>query len=36
MKQDSRWKVEMLADRSVWRTTPSGRPYTIEPTRYPI
>jgi hypothetical protein len=36
IKQDPRWKVEQLANADVRWTTPSGRQYTTEPTRYPI
>jgi len=36
MKQDPRWNAEQLPDGSVRWTTPSGRQYTTEPTRYPI
>ena len=36
VKQDLRWKVEQLAGGHVRWTTPSGRQYTTEPTRYPI
>jgi hypothetical protein len=36
VKQDPRWKVEQLAGGHVRWTTPSGRQYTTEPTRYPI
>jgi hypothetical protein len=36
LKQDSRWKVEQLPDATFRWTTPSGRQYTTEPTRYPI
>jgi hypothetical protein len=36
VKQDPRWKVEQLASGHVRWTTPSGRRYTTEPTRYPI
>jgi hypothetical protein len=35
LKQDPRWKVEQLAGGDVRWTTPSGRQYTTEPTRYP-
>ena len=35
-KQDPRWKAEQLAPAVVRWTTPSGRQYTTEPTRYPI
>ena len=36
MKQDTRWKAEMLPGGYVGWTMPSGRLYTTEPTRYPI
>ena len=36
LKQDPRWKVEQLGNGDVRWTTPSGRQYTTEPTRYPI
>jgi hypothetical protein len=36
LKQQPRWKVEQLADGTFRWTTPSGRAYTTEPTRYPI
>jgi hypothetical protein len=36
MKQDPRWKAEHLPSGHVRWTTPSGRQYTTEPTRYPI
>ena len=36
MKQDPRWQAEQLADGEVRWTSPSGRQYTNEPTRYPI
>jgi hypothetical protein len=36
VKQDPRWKVEQLANGDVRWTTPSGRQFTTEPTRYPI
>jgi hypothetical protein len=36
LKQDPRWKVEPLADGNIRWTTPSGRQYVTEPTRYPI
>ena len=35
LKQHPRWKVEQHADGSFTWTTPSGRAYTTEPTRYP-
>jgi hypothetical protein len=36
LKQQPRWKVDQLPDGSFLWTTPSGRQYTTEPTRYPI
>jgi hypothetical protein len=36
VKQDRRWKVDQLPDGTFRWTTPSGRQYTTEPTRYPI
>ena len=36
LKQHPRWKVEQLADSTFRWTTPSGRQYTTEPTRYPV
>jgi hypothetical protein len=36
LKQQPRWKVEQLTDGTFRWTTPSGRTYTTEPTRYPI
>jgi hypothetical protein len=36
LKQDPRWKVDQLPDGTFKWTTPSGRQYTTEPTRYPI
>ena len=36
LKQHPRWKAEQLPDGTVRWTTPSGRQYTSEPTRYPI
>jgi hypothetical protein len=36
VKQDPRWKVEQPTPGVVRWTTPSGRQYTTEPTRYPI
>ena len=36
LKQDPRWKVEQLPSGEVRWTTPSGRQYVTEPTRYPI
>jgi hypothetical protein len=36
LKQQPRWKVEQRPDGTFAWTTPSGRQYTTEPTRYPI
>jgi hypothetical protein len=36
VKQHPRWKVEQLPDGTFRWTTPSGRTYDTEPTRYPI
>jgi Domain of unknown function (DUF222) len=36
LKQHPRWKVDQLPDGTFRWTTPSGRQYTAEPTRYPI
>jgi Domain of unknown function (DUF222) len=36
LKQDPRWNAEQLPDGNVRWTTPSGRQYLTEPTRYPI
>jgi hypothetical protein len=36
LKQQPRWKVQQLPDGTFAWTTPSGRTYTTEPTRYPI
>jgi hypothetical protein len=36
VKQHPRWKVDQLPDGTFRWTTPSGRQYTTEPTRYPI
>jgi hypothetical protein len=36
LKQDSRWKVEQLTPATIRWTTPTGRQFTTEPTRYPI
>jgi hypothetical protein len=36
LKQHPRWKVEQLPDGTFRWTTPSGRSYDTEPTRYPI
>jgi hypothetical protein len=36
LKQHPRWNVDQLADGGFRWTTPSGRQFTTEPTRYPI
>ncbi len=36
LKQDPRWKVEQVTPATFRWTTPSGRQYTTEPTRYPV
>ena len=36
IKQDPRWKVEQITPAILRWTTPSGRHYDTEPTRYPI
>jgi hypothetical protein len=36
LKQDPRWKVEQPTPATFRWTTPTGRVYTTEPTRYPI
>jgi hypothetical protein len=36
MKQDPRWNAERLPGGYVRWTTPSGRQYVTEPTRYPV
>ncbi|MGB6579703.1 MAG: DUF222 domain-containing protein [Streptosporangiaceae bacterium] len=36
LKQDPRWTVEQPTPATFRWTTPSGRPYLTEPTRYPI
>jgi hypothetical protein len=36
LKQDPRWTVEQLPDGTFRWTTPTGRQYTTEPTRYPV
>jgi hypothetical protein len=36
LKQQAGWKVEQLADGTFRWTTPAGRSYDTEPTRYPI
>jgi hypothetical protein len=36
LKQHPKWHVDQLPDSTFQWTTPSGRSYTTEPTRYPI
>jgi hypothetical protein len=36
LKQQPRWKVDQIPDGTFRWTTPSGRDYITEPTRYPI
>jgi hypothetical protein len=36
LKQHPKWTVDQLPDSTFRWTTPSGRSYTTEPTRYPI
>jgi hypothetical protein len=36
LKQHPRWKAEQLPDGTLRWTTPSGRTYDTEPTRYPV
>jgi Domain of unknown function (DUF222) len=36
LKQQPKWKVDQLPDGTFRWTTPSGRQYITEPTRYPI
>ena len=36
LKQHPKWKVDQLPDGTFRWTTPAGRQYTTEPTRYPI
>jgi hypothetical protein len=36
LKQHPRWRVDQLADGTYRWTTPAGRSYDTEPTRYPI
>jgi hypothetical protein len=36
LKQDPRWHVDQLPDGTFRWTTPTGRQYTTEPTRYPV
>jgi hypothetical protein len=36
LKQHPKWKVDQLPDGTFRWTTPTGRQYTTEPTRYPI
>jgi hypothetical protein len=35
LKQDPRWKAEQVSPGTFRWTTPSGRTYVTEPTRYP-
>jgi hypothetical protein len=36
LKQDPRWKVQQVTPSTFRWTTPTGRAYTTEATRYPI
>jgi hypothetical protein len=36
LKQDPRWTVDQLPGGTFRWTTPTGRQYTTEPTRYPV
>jgi hypothetical protein len=36
LKQDPRWEVDQLPDGTFRWTTPTGRQYTTEPSRYPV
>ena len=36
LKQHPKWKVDQLPDGTFAWTTPAGRTYTTEPTRYPV
>ena len=36
LKQHPKWKVEQITPGTFRWTTPSGRSFTTEPTRYPI
>jgi hypothetical protein len=36
LKQHPKWRVDQLPDGTFRWTTPAGRTYTTEPTRYPI
>ncbi len=36
LKQHPRWHVDQLPDGTFQWTTPSGRQYSTEPTRYPV
>jgi hypothetical protein len=36
LKQNPRWTVDQLPDGTFTWTTPAGRSYIAEPTRYPI
>jgi hypothetical protein len=35
LKQNPRWNVDQLPDGTFRWTTPAGRQYVTEPTRYP-
>ena len=36
LKQHPKWQVDQLPDGTFRWTTPSGRTYDTEPTRYPV
>ena len=36
LKQHPKWHVDQFPDGTYRWTTPAGRQYTTEPTRYPI
>jgi hypothetical protein len=36
VKQHPRWRVDQLPEGTIRWTTPAGRQYTKEPTRYPV
>ena len=36
LKQHPKWHVDQLPDGTFAWTTPAGRTYTTEPTRYPV
>ena len=36
LEQDPRWTVDQLPGGAFRWTTPTGRQYTTEPTRYPV